>query len=112
MPSHYVTRIQRAFKPSFQGGIVIAQRQGNLEQQLEWMDLKATQCYASVSERTIREWIHLPISPLPAVQVENGKILIKRSTFDRWLESHPVLSSEIDLNGLVAEVINEVRRPN
>jgi hypothetical protein len=71
-----------------------------------------TQSYACVSERTLRDWIHLPISPLPAVQVANGKILIKRSTFDRWLESHPVRSSEIDLNGLVAEVVNEVRRPN
>jgi excisionase family DNA binding protein len=90
---------------------MITEQQRNLEQQLEWMDLKAVQRYASVSERTVREWIHQPINPLPAAQVEK-KILIKRSTFDRWLESHPVRSNEIDIDGLVAEVVNEVRRPN
>jgi len=78
----------------------------------EWMDLKTIQSYACVSERTIREWIRLPNNPLPAVQVEKGKILIKRSTFDRWLESHALKHSDVNLNGLVAEVLDEFRRPN
>ena len=36
----------------------------------EWMDLKTIQQYACVSERTVRDWIHRPYKPLPAVQVE------------------------------------------
>ena len=75
----------------------------------EWMDLKAIQQYACVSERTIRDWIHRPHNPLPAVQVGN-KILIRRSSFDRWLESHPIQSaSAIDINGIVDEVLRDMK---
>ena len=40
-----------------------------LTSQLEWLDLKALQLYACVSERTLREWIHRPFNPLPAARV-------------------------------------------
>lgn len=42
----------------------------------EWLDLKSLQKYACVSERTLREWIHRPVDPLPAVRV-GTKILIR-----------------------------------
>jgi hypothetical protein len=35
----------------------------------EWLDLRALTQYASVSQRTIREWIHRSGNPLPAAQV-------------------------------------------
>src|SRR5207302_4573553 len=57
--------------------------------QPEWLDLKALQGYACVSERTLREWIHRAVDPLPAVRV-GSKILVRRSVFDRWLEAHRV----------------------
>ena len=51
----------------------------------KWMDLKAVQRYACVSERTLREWLHrASVEPLPAVPV-GTKILIRRSVFDGWL---------------------------
>ena len=53
----------------------------------EWLDLKALTQYACVSERTLREWLHRPIDPLPAARV-GTKILVRRSTFDQWLENH------------------------
>lgn len=85
-------------------------QQGKLEQQPEWMDLKATQRYACVSERTVRDWIHRPQNPLPASQVENGKLLIKRSTFDRWLEAHPYTPVDsIDLSLIVNDVMKDLR---
>ncbi len=81
-----------------------------LEQHPEWMDLKAVQRYASVSERTVRDWIHRPQNPLPAVQVEKGKLLIKRSHFDRWLEAHPYRSVDaIDVSQIVNDVMKELR---
>jgi excisionase family DNA binding protein len=55
----------------------------------EWLDLRALTQYASVSQRTIREWIHRSNNPLPAAQVGN-KLLIKRSLFDKWLAGHTV----------------------
>jgi Helix-turn-helix domain len=75
----------------------------------EWMDIKAIQLYACISDRTIREWIHRPHDPLPAVQIDK-KILIRRSQFDRWLESHPVqLASVIEIDAIVEEVMKDMK---
>ena len=77
----------------------------------EWMDLKTTQNYADVSERTLREWIHRVLNPLPAVQVEHGKILINRSKFDQWLNAHPVQSiTSIDVNLIADEILNDLKK--
>jgi len=78
-------------------------------QQPEWMDLKALQEYACVSERTLREWIHRPINPLPASQV-GAKMLIRRSAFDHWLEAHQVKS--VDVGCIVDEIAAGVMETN
>jgi hypothetical protein len=62
--------------------------------QPEWLDLKALQRHACVSERTIRDWIHRPLDPLPVARV-GTKILVRRSGFDRWLEGHEI--KQVDL---------------
>jgi hypothetical protein len=81
------------------------------ERTAEWMDLRALQQYASVCERTLREWIHLTINPLPASQVEHGKILVKRSQFDSWLQARPIQSVDsMDINCIADEIVNELRR--
>ena len=51
----------------------------------EWMGLKQVTHYANLSERTVRSWIHERVDPLPAVRVR-GKILVRRSELDAWLE--------------------------
>jgi len=57
--------------------------------QPEWLDLKTLQRYACVSERTLREWIHRPVNPLPASRVgAKAKILVRRSAFARWVDGH------------------------
>jgi len=77
------------------------------------MDLKAIQRYACVSERKVRDWIHRSNNPLPAVQVERGKFLIKRTQFDRWLEAHAYRPDEQqDLGRLVDSVMKEMRELN
>ena len=70
--------------------------------QSEWLDLKALQQYACLSERTIREWIHRPLNPLPAVRV-GRKILVRRGVFDRWLEGQRL--RPVDLGCLVDEIM-------
>ncbi len=70
--------------------------------QPEWMDLKALQQYACVSERTLREWIHRGANPLPATRV-GAKILVRRSTFDQWLENHRLKT--IDVGCIVDELV-------
>jgi hypothetical protein len=80
---------------------------------MEWLDLRGLTAYAAVSERTIREWIHLAQDPLPAVQVEKGKLLVKRTQFDRWLQAHPFRPAEsVDVGRIVDEVMNELKRTN
>ena len=71
----------------------------------EWLDLKTLQDYACVSERTLREWIHREVDPLPACRV-GGKILVKRSTFDQWLETHQI--KHLDVGCIVDEMMAEI----
>ena len=74
----------------------------------EWLDLRRLRAYACVSERTLRGWIHSPVDPLPAVQVR-GKILVRKSDFDHWLEHHRIKSlGTFDLNGIVQEMMEDV----
>jgi excisionase family DNA binding protein len=77
--------------------------------QAEWLDLKALQGYACVSERTLREWIHRVVNPLPAARV-GTKILVRRTVFDRWLEAHEV--KHVDLGCIVDAMIAGVKGAN
>lgn len=81
----------------------------NQTSQPEWFDLKALQRYACVSERTLREWIHRPVDPLPAVRV-GTKLLIRRRVFDLWLEGH--LIKQVDIGCMVDELIAGVNGTN
>ncbi len=73
----------------------------------EWMGLKQVSQYASLSARTIRSRIHDPIDPLPAVRV-HGKILVRRSQLDAWLERRRIQPLEnIDLDAIMKGVISE-----
>lgn len=81
-----------------------------LEQpQPEWLDLKALRAYACVSERTLRNWMHRSVNPLPAVQV-GSKILVRRSTFDRWLENHKL--KLLDVGCIVDDLVAGVMGTN
>jgi excisionase family DNA binding protein len=75
------------------------------QQQPEWLDLKALRRHACVSERTIRDWIHRPLDPLPAARV-GTKILVRRSVFDRWLEAHEI--KRVDIGCIVNDLIDGV----
>jgi hypothetical protein len=73
---------------------------------LEWLDLKALRAYACVSERTLREWIHRAVDPLPAVRV-GSKILVRRGVFDCWLDAHQV--EHVDVGCIVDELVAGVK---
>jgi excisionase family DNA binding protein len=68
----------------------------------EWLDLKTLQQYACVSERTLRKWIHRGANPLPAARI-GVKILVRRSTFDQWLENHRL--KIVDVGCIVNEML-------
>lgn len=72
----------------------------------EWLDLRALRLYACVSERTLRDWIHRLDNPLPAARV-GAKILVRKTAFDGWLESHQVKT--VDIGSMVEDLIVGVR---
>jgi excisionase family DNA binding protein len=75
----------------------------------EWLGIRELTQYAAVSERTIRAWLHRLGDPLPAVRV-GTKILIRRTDFDAWLESHRLKSeSAIDVDGIVEQLVRSAR---
>jgi hypothetical protein len=77
--------------------------------QPEWLDLKGLTRYAAISERILRDWIHRAVDPLPAVRIRT-KIYVRRTTFDRWLESHPVVPSEsLDVTAIADQIISELK---
>ena len=73
----------------------------------EWLDLRGLTQYASVSERTLRDWVHRPTNPLPAARVGN-KLLISRAAFDEWLRAHMVQPSQ-GVNAIVNDVMQRMR---
>ena len=81
----------------------------NQTSQPEWLDLKALQRYACVSERTLREWVHRSINPLLAAQV-GTKILVSPSAFDHWLENHRL--QPVDVGCIVDELVARVMGTN
>lgn len=78
----------------------------------EWIDLKALTAYASVSERTLREWVHRAVNPLPAARV-GTKILVRRGVFDRWLEAHPLVPADsVDVDATVKQILADIGAAN
>jgi hypothetical protein len=74
-------------------------------QKPEWMDLQSLTQYADVSLRTLGDWVHDPIDPLPASRV-GKKILVRRQAFDSYLERHAVKA------GLVDEILRDFGKVN
>ena len=74
---------------------------GILKDQL--FDLKRLSAYSSLSVSTLRHHVR---DGLPAYSVR-GKILVRRSEFDRWLEGFRV-SREQDLDQLADEIMAEI----
>lgn len=84
--------------------MAIGTKLGQLQTGREWLALRDLTAYASVSERTLRSWMHRTVNPLPAVQV-GGKILVRRAQFDAWLEQHRMCVLPVDVDGIVNELI-------
>jgi excisionase family DNA binding protein len=83
----------------------MSEETSRFDRERRWMDLKALTRYVSISERTLREWIHRAVDPLPAVRVDT-KILVDRDLFDRWLESHPLCpAGSLDLSHAADEML-------
>ncbi len=79
----------------------IAERGVFLKDQI--FDLKGLSVYSSLSVSTLRQYIK---DGLPAYSLR-GKILVRRSEFDRWLEKYRVTRGQ-DLSNLADDIMAEI----
>jgi hypothetical protein len=87
-----------------------------------WLSLEALSKYSGLSVRSLRAYLADPARPLPHYRMKephvidtragkrrtvSGKILVRRSDFDRWMEAY---CYTLDLDKLVDEVMRDLHR--
>src|SRR5262245_7399577 len=55
-----------------------------------YLSLAALASYSSCSVRWLRDRLTDPLHPLPCFRLPGGKILVRRSAFDAWLDQYRV----------------------
>lgn len=71
----------------------------------QYFDLRGLEGYSSIKVPTLRD--HIRSGSLPCFKVK-GKILVKRSEFDAWLEGYRVNKKQ-DLNNVVDEILTSLK---
>lgn len=71
----------------------------------QYFDLKGLEAYSALKVPTLRDYIKS--GNLPCFKVK-GKILIKQSEFDAWLESYRV-NKKKNINNIVDGVLNSLK---
>ncbi len=71
----------------------------------QYFDLRGLSAYSSLGVGTIRD--HIRSGSLPSFKVK-GKILVRKSEFDCWLEENFRISGE-SLNHMVDEIMNNLK---
>ncbi len=76
-----------------------------------YMSLRALSAYSGISKRKLDDLRKDPYDPLPTFKVD-GKVLVKKSEFDRWMERHRVSNTRVgqDINQVVEEVMDRLVR--
>lgn len=87
-----------------------------------WLSLEALGRYCGLSVRSLRAYLMDPNHPLPHYRMKephviataagkrrtvSGKILVRRSDFDQWMQTYRYTP---DLDRLVDEVVSEFQR--
>ena len=73
-----------------------------------YLSLRALATYSSLSVRTLREYLTHPTHPLPHLKMP-GKILVKKSDFDLWVEQFRVVRRASSLSDVVDDVVEGLR---
>ena len=103
------THVPKEPDPSPNGGNTTTRREQGADRTCrERLGLRELTEYADISERTLRSWIYSATDPLPAAKV-CGKVLVRRSDFDAYLQRHRIKPLEqIDIGAIVRSVMKGV----
>ena len=71
----------------------------------QYFDLRGLSAYSALAVGTLRD--HIKSGSLPCFKVK-GKILIKQSEFDHWIERYRLNKKE-DLNNIINGVIESLK---
>ncbi len=71
----------------------------------QYMDLKGLSAYSSLAVGTLRD--HIRRGSLPGFKVK-GKVLIKKSEFDTWIEAHRI-NRKRRINDIVSEAMKSLK---
>jgi hypothetical protein len=74
-----------------------------------YLSLRALASYSDCSVRWLRTQLGDPRHPLPCFRLPGGKILVRRSAWDRWLDRYHQLG-RADVAAVVAAVLPGVTR--
>ena len=72
-----------------------------------YLPLKALAAYAGMSVRRLRTALTDPAHPLPHYRPGGGKIVVRRSDFDRWMARFRREGPDVDR--LVSEVLKGIQ---
>jgi len=103
------THVPKVPDPSPNAGNTTTRREQGADRTCrEWLGLRELTEYADISQRTLRSWIYSATDPLPAAKV-CGKVLVRRSDFDAYLQRHRIKPLEqIDIGAIVRSVMKGV----
>jgi hypothetical protein len=73
------------------------------ENEPAYLDLKKLSIYSCVSVGSLRDYIKS--GDLPAYRLK-GKVLVKKSIFDKWVADHPF---QTDIDSIADEVIESLK---
>lgn len=73
-----------------------------------YLSLRSLATYAGLSIRTLRGYLGRRHAPLPHYRI-GGKILVRRSEFDRWASEFKVERPLVDLDAVVSDVVRGLR---
>jgi hypothetical protein len=71
----------------------------------KYFDLRGLAEYSSLAVPTLRDYLR-GLDPIPHYKLK-GKVLVKQSEFDRWLENFRVDASKLEK--VVVDVLNSLR---
>lgn len=72
-----------------------------------YLSLRSLSAYSGLSVRSLRAYLQDPMHPLPHFR-PGGKVLVRRSDFDRWMARYRVEGDATDIDAIVREVMDDV----
>jgi len=74
-----------------------------------YFSLRGLAVYSGLSNRTLREYLHDRVHPLPHFRI-GGKILVKRDDFDQWVTQFRHVTPSVDVGSIVDDVMRSIGR--